>query len=61
MNKEKIIFFYDESLLNSSRKLATDNKTEMMHLDSFKTLTSEQIQSSKYLEYWDYDYKKDEK
>jgi hypothetical protein len=41
MNKEKIIFFYDESLLNSSRKLATDNKTEMMHLDSFKTLTSE--------------------
>ena len=66
MNKEKIVFFYDESLLNSQRKLemgdsSNNNRAEMSHLESLKTLTSEEIQSSKYLEYWDYDYKKDQK
>ena len=40
---------------------SNNNRAEMSHLESLKTLTSEEIQSSKYLEYWDYDYKKDQK
>lgn len=61
MNKEKIVFFYDETLVNSARKSPTSSQGSIKALEDMKNISSEEIQANKYLEYWDYDYKKDAK